>query len=530
MSQTSTLIRYRQLSRLTLYRLFISVGLLLLAPRLSMETEQYTTTGNNLLFFLAGLFAITLFYLFWLRTHQALELLTKLQCTMDPILITLLTSLTGLEQSPLHFLYGLAVLNTALLLGRREAFLTAGMVVLLSILSMALVGPLLHIPANEGFEPLRRSLYHAAAFLLTAFLGGALSEQTRHLQSAFEQQKDSLADLTLLHEQTVTAIPYALISINNQGIIRNVNQSAKNLLEKKGAPLIESSLESRLPGFYWAIQKAEGNTYLEFKHHDQILGLNISPLLDRQQKRIGTLLVVRNLTNIKKLEEKLASKERLALTGHLAASMAHEIRNPLASILSAAQMFTSKTQQEKQLQEIILEEVIRLKQLTTDFLVFSHPPQPKRQPIQLHLFLKEMQQRVQENPLWGPNHQLKITKTTSHSVLFDPDHLRQIFWNLLINALQATPKGGALRLQTKQNTNTVLVTLTDSGPGFDPQYIHQIFEPFFTTRSTGTGLGLSVVAQLARINKCTVHLENNPSGGAKILLTMERSNGQYPDL
>lgn len=525
--------RYRQLERLTFFRLIVISGLLLMAQQAFWQPilQAHAFPLPVLFLFLGTLFALTLIYLVWLRLRRNLELLVQLQCAVDPLLVTVLVVLTGLASSPLHFLYGLAVLNTALLLGRREALLVAGMVVILSIAALSLATLLFHIPIEPGPAFLRRVAFHSVAFILTAFLGGALAERARGLHLAFEQQKDSLADLTVLHEQIIAAMPYGLISINNQGVIREINRGAEEILQQEAWRLVNRPLEEPLPAFHWALRHADSeNVYLEFKDENRCLGLNITHLVNRDNRTIGSLLVIRDLSTVKQLEQDLAARDRLALTGRMAAGVAHEIRNPLASILSAAQMLAPYNDRERKLQSIILEEVSRLKQLTTDFLIFSRPPRPEWQVVTLGPFLQGLVEQLTADPRWGDGYALLAGEATAAQVLFDPGHLRQVFWNLLINAAQAAPRGSEVTITARRASGNTLVTVTDQGPGLEPNLLSRVQEPFFTTRSSGTGLGLSVVAQLMHLNNGTIRFENASGGGLRVLLTMESADGDDPDL
>ncbi len=520
--------RYRQIVRLTFFRLIIIVILLLFTQRTFQEpaaAPEYFL-AETLLIYLMGLFVLTLSYLIWLRTRQGLELLVRVQCAVDPVLVTVLVVLTGLANSPFHFLYGLAVLNTALLLGRREAFLAAGMVLILSVSAFSLVTILYQLPLDPSLAPLRRIIFQSAAFLLTALLGGALAERAWGLHRAFEQQKDSLADLTVLHEQVIAAMPYGLISVNNQGIIRGVNQGMEEILKESAWSLINRPLKERLPEFCWALNHAANESvYVEFKNNKFLLGLNITPLANRQGEVIGTLLVVRDLSMVKQLEQDLAAREQLALTGRMAAGVAHEIRNPLAAIISGAQILTPRIEREKRWQNNFQEEVSRLKQLSTVYLFFARPPRPERQVVILQAFFEGLMEQLTTDPRWGTHYRLLATGMKDEKIMFDPGHLRQIFWNLLINAAQATEPGSQVTITSQRRLGKLHVTLVDQGLGLDPNLLNRVLEPFFTTRSSGTGLGLSVVVQLMRLNGGTIRLENAPVGGLRVLLIMESVNG-----
>ncbi|MBF0455741.1 MAG: hypothetical protein HQL72_13130 [Magnetococcales bacterium] len=472
--------------------------------------------------------ALSLFYLKWLESGKHIHLSILLQCGLDPVWIALLIFATGGLDSPFSFLFGVAILNTAFLLGQRQAFIMAGMILICSVGLVTLI-PFLQLSTfNPGIEGLNRLVFQGIGFILTALLAGVLANRIGGIKQALDRQSDSLADLTSLHYQIIHALPHALISTNLQGIIRDINPGAETLLKVSANQLRGQPLHSHFPAFQWAIDKSEGeNLYLEFKQGEQILGANISQLTNQHQHTIGSLLVIRDLTTLKSLQKKLAVQEKLSLTGQMAAGVAHEIRNPLASILSAAQMFDEEKPRHQKLKRIILEEVERLKQLTTDFLVFSRPTQPARQSLILRPFLADLTQQIQSDPRWGEQRTLVSNLSEKTTILFDPNQLRQIVWNLLINAAQAAPDGGVVTLSQAPclEEDKITIIVEDDGPGLESGLFAKVLEPFFTTRSSGTGLGLAVVAQLVRLNGGDIQLQPGRKKGLRVLLTMEGNHG-----
>ncbi|MGN7611114.1 two-component system sensor histidine kinase NtrB [Magnetococcales bacterium HHB-1] len=526
--------RFEQLSRLVFIRLFVTAGLFFFsysASPLTRASEQIFLPQ----FFIASLFLITLFYILWLRTRRALDLLTEVQCAVDPILISILVILTGGVTSPLHFLYGLAVLNTALLLGRREALVVAGMSVLLSAVAVSLNSFFFNVVVQLDFALFRQIMLFSSAYLITALLGGALSEKAAGLQ-------DSLANLALLNEQIISAIPDGLISVNRLGVIWTANGWAEKILGLSKKTLVGSALKTHCPEFQWVIDGAENAernpVYVEMRREKRILGVSLTPLKNRQGKQLGNLLTFRDLSKRKKLERKLAEKEKRVLTGNMAAYVAHEIRNPLASISSASQMLqmAKNPEQLERIKRIILEESDRLNHLITDFLTFSRPPKANREQVHLHAFLENLHFQLQKDVRWKKM-ALNLDIPQNVTIHFDIAHLKQIFWNLFINTSQAC-KDGAGTVDVviqKLSSTSVAVFVLDDGPGMPSEVLRKAQEPFYTTRSTGTGLGLSVVEQLLRINGGRVSLKNRnqcgeafyASKGLRVKLIMESVDGEH---
>ncbi|MBF0341466.1 MAG: hypothetical protein HQL95_10970, partial [Magnetococcales bacterium] len=514
----------KRLVRLLLPRLVIGFGLLLfiaVAPPLEEGGPDHPVL---LRLFVVVMFLVVIGHLWWLRTGRNPEWLMRAQCVVDPLLVVILVILTGSFRSPFLFLNGLVTLNAAILLGRRAALLTALLILLLTASALSLTTLLLEIPVQPAPALLGGLVLHGVVYFMTAFLGGTLAQRAAGLQSAYDRQTDSLADLAALHEQIVRAVPYGLMLVNNQGRVRAANPGAGEFVPSGVDALIGESLQHLDPALAWAVIWANGETvYVEVPTRERILGLNVTFLKDRLEERIGALLVIRDLSPMKRLERELAERERLAWIGRMSAGMAHEIRNPLAAILTAAQMLQPGNPREERLLTIILEEVTRLKQLTGDFLLFARGARAQRQWVGLKTFFASMEERARKDPRWGDRILEVELSDPELGVAFDPDHLRQIFWNLFLNAAQAAPEGRKVRVRGESSIGGggTRLLMEDDGPGVDPGILSRLGEPFFTTRPHGSGLGLAVVRHLAMVNGADLYLSNGSLGGLRVELRVE---------
>lgn len=513
--------------RLLLPRLAIGFGLILFIVAAPPLEEGWPDDRILLRLFVVVMFLLVIGHLWWLRAGRDPVWLARVQCAIDPILVVVLVILTGGFHSPFLFLNGLVTLNAALLLGRRAALVTATLILLITAAALSLTALLLGKPVDPAPVLLWGLVLHAVAYYLTAILGGALSQRAKGWQSAFDRQTDSLADLAALHEQIVAAVPYGLILVNNQGIVRAINPGAEEFVPPGVEGKSGQTLERIDEAFAWAVAWAAGGTvYVEVPTRERILGLNVSFLHNRLQERIGALLVIRDLTPMKRLERDLAERERLAWIGRMSAGMAHEIRNPLASILTAAHMITPTDQREQRMLTIIQEEVTRVKQLTGDFLLFARGARARRQVVEMSAFLLGMEERARRDPRWGARELRVELEDPEVAIRFDPDHWRQIFWNLFLNAAQAAPEGKRVWVRVGRVVHgRVEVVVQDDGPGVNPGLLPQLIEPFFTTRPNGSGLGLAVVHHLAGVNGASLRLENGSQGGLRVVLEVEGVHG-----
>lgn len=265
------------------------------------------------------------------------------------------------------------------------------------------------------------------------------------------------------------------------------------------------------------------------------LGFSISPLTAPDGSLIGHTLIFQDITKFKEMEEQMKRFDKMAAIGLLAAGMAHEIRNPLASLSGCIQMLKSELQldqDQQQLMEIILRESERLNALITDFLLFAQPPQTHKRPCEIRKVIDETIDLFIHSPSFHED--LRVHPPPSHVNILatiDPDQMKQVFWNLLTNAAQAMSNGGEIDVRLeKQNglswrTSLPLsvdhkrkewlkISFKDTGSGIATQEKEKIFEPFFTTKETGTGLGLSIVHKIIENHHGVIKVESEVGEGS----------------
>jgi signal transduction histidine kinase len=207
------------------------------------------------------------------------------------------------------------------------------------------------------------------------------------------------------------------------------------------------------------------------------------------------------------MEEELKRADRLAAIGGLAAGLAHEIRNPLASISGSIEILKEErgnNPQKLRLMDIVLREVSRLNSLVEDFLLFARPSFPRKERIHLNRVVEEIIKMFTNNPDYSSG--VKITNESKDDLFIqgDAQQIKQVFWNLIINAAQAMPSGGEVRVELRKNSSLPLfpglsqgeIMISDTGMGIKEEDMGRIFDPFFSTKEDGTGLGLSIVHRI----------------------------------
>lgn len=247
------------------------------------------------------------------------------------------------------------------------------------------------------------------------------------------------------------------------------------------------------------------------------------------------LLVFRDISKRKQLEEALmemnrtleakvreqtdamVEREKLAALGEVSAGLAHEIRNPLSAILSGIALLetSQRTPAERErILQLIKREAGRLNASLTDFLLFARPQEPKKVRIDIARLIREIVHLIEEDPEIKGQTKIKLELTDLPPVIFDDDQLRQVIWNVGLNALQAMKGQGQLTFRTRrEGKNAWVLEIEDTGPGIPDNVREHIFNPFYSTKKDGTGLGLSIVRRIILAHGGSIHLQNPATGG-----------------
>lgn len=234
------------------------------------------------------------------------------------------------------------------------------------------------------------------------------------------------------------------------------------------------------------------------------LGYALSPLKDRKNEQIGHILIFQDMTEIRLMEENLEKSRRLALIGEMAAGLAHEMRNPLASITGSIQLMAQTPnldETDKRLMQIILRGKDRLESFVRDFLLLARPVPEAKQPIRVNDVAEEVVESVKMSADWSEDVRLEKMISGENQALANEEQIRQILQNLLTNALQSMDGKGRIRLEIRtvrleDEKDYAEIKVRDDGCGIEEKDLKKIFEPFFTNKERGTGLGLAIVSRI----------------------------------
>jgi two-component system sensor histidine kinase PilS (NtrC family) len=496
-----------------------------------------------------GVYIATIAYALSLWRARGARLLALVQLAGDVLLVTALIHVTGGIDSGFSFLYLLTIIVGAILFSRSGAYGMAAACTLSygALLAAQAIGwmhapPLFVNPVwkTAPGEVAANVAFNAAVFFVVALLSGYLADQLRATSEQLREKEQDLARLRNLTTEIVASMGSGLLTVDGEERITFVNPTGAQIIGVTGSVLGRPLREvlSTLPEHtrHGAVRRFEilhrrpdGETLL--------LGCSFSHLERQPGSRI---LIFQDLTEVKMAEERARSNERLAAVGRLSAGMAHEIRNPIASIRGSIEMLGRElalSGDQGRLMQIILRETDRLNALISDFLQFARPPETKRQPVALAGLLAETADTFSCRGAGEPPIDLRIEVPTDLLLDADPAQLRQVIWNLLLNARDAMPEGGHLQIAARRGDGPVpdiaqgisdesrrgrkgktqgewaVLRFEDGGVGIPPDVLPRIFEPFFTTKERGTGLGLAMVYRIVEGHGGAVEVESEPRRG-----------------
>ncbi|HJS75566.1 MAG TPA: ATP-binding protein, partial [Vicinamibacteria bacterium] len=437
------------------------------------------------------------------------------------------------------FLYLISIISASIILFGRGGLVAATVAsVLYGALVQALyLGALRPYPSQTAptLLPAQGVAYtiflNVFAFYTVALLTSYLSESLRLTGRKLEETSDSLADLEAFNQTIIDSITSGLMTTDLEGRINFFNEAASNILVLPSAEALGQDvrallgekeefldrIKARLAGRRFL--RMEG-AYLNRRGEELYLGMSVSHLMQGETKS-GLLFVFQDLTEIKRLEREVRLKENLATMGEMAAGMAHEIRNPLASISGSVQVLAEAeelTDEQKRLMDIIVRESERLSGTLTEFLAYARPPRFEPGEVDLRQVVAETAALLKHSSEVLPEHQIALDLPAMPVLLFaDPNQMKQITWNLARNALQAMPEGGKLEMALARNgAGGVVMTFRDQGIGISGGEVHKVFEPFSGSFKRGSGLGLAIVYRIVKDYNGTIQVDSVASKGTVI--------------
>ncbi|MBD0369628.1 MAG: PAS domain S-box protein [Pyrinomonadaceae bacterium] len=486
---------------------------------------------------------LSLAYILALRFFTRWQLQASIQLLIDVLLVTWLVWATGDISSPYAAAYILVISAASIFLGPRGALVTSvGCVAAFTFITLATasgwIPPYAHDPENALTAKAVQAIgINDIAFLVVGLLAARLAERQARSDVQLIEATQSLATLRALHERIVESIRSGVVTTDLQGRIFTFNAAAEEITGYKasevrgqGASIFFGELKERIEQSMIAAKAGEQSPRFESYclTSDGLrlrLGYSIFPLFSEKGENTGLVITFQDLTEVRALEEAARRQDRLAAVGRVAAGIAHEIRNPLASMRGSIQVLRSDLDADSsqaQLMEIILRESDRLNQIIADFLTYARPRNTQLALIDLRQPLQETFTLLRHSPEIRDGHILEEDLPgEAVMVSADASQLKQVFWNLSRNALQAMPEGGKLRAELgRTTTGRLRITFKDTGAGMTPEQVEHLFEPFSSSTTGGTGLGLSIVYQIVRDHGGTINVRSREGQGTTITVEL----------
>jgi len=513
------------------------------------ETKAYFgETLNALYFLIAIIYFLTFLYAISLNRVKDLIKFTYLQILLDTLFITAIIYTTGGLESIFSFLYILNIISGGTLLYLRGGITVASFSSILygSLLVLSYFGfisPMnykgLYTQRHLINEIIYRVLVNTTAFYLVAFLSSFLSEQIRRGKNELKASQKDIANLEMLKENIIQSVSSALIAVDENSKVILFNKGAETLFDINSEDAILQPIAYVMPFLIPYLSQNRPNDFsqISYKGTDGApieLLLNVSPLKGQSDIKKGKIFVFQDTTRLNEMERDIKRMENLAMIGELAARIAHEIRNPLASISGSIQLLNiskpnDNSKINKKLMDIVLREIDRLNHLIEDFLQFARPQRKELEKFSLNQLILDTLQLFKNSQKMIQQLDIETKFFSELEIISDSQQIKQVLWNIFLNAYEAMPNGGLIRVTTDTINQTNLngesrysakITVEDTGPGIQSKLMKDMFKPFSTTKEGGSGLGLAIVKKIIDSLNGKVYSQNLPTRGAAITIML----------
>jgi two-component system sensor histidine kinase PilS (NtrC family) len=439
-------------------------------------------------------------------------------------------------------MYVLTVLEGCFLLGRRGGLVAASLAGLLYV-DVVLGRHLLTLlglaePVQPTALDVLTVLFNAAVLVAIALLAGSLAERYYLAQRNLESQRKDFSDLQAFRDLIFQSVGSGLIAVNPEGRITAFNRAAESITGVAEREALGQPWEALFGGevdLEEARQAVAGPGAQSLRYeirlkrrdgHEVPVGVSFWSLRSGDGEAVGLIGVCQDLSSIKRMEQQVRQADRLATIGRLSANIAHEIRNPLASLSGAIEALVRELPADpgrERLVEIVLRESERLNRIIGDFLEYARPAPMASHAVDLADLLEEVVLLVEHRSMPA---ELKVIREYGEKLpaRVDPQQVRQAIWNLCINAVQAMPEGGELRVGGRVvpggGPPRLQLWISDTGQGIAETDLPQIFEPFFSTKAEGSGIGLALVYRVVQDHGGQIEVRSQLGAGTSFMLIL----------
>ncbi|MBI1321050.1 MAG: PAS domain-containing protein [Candidatus Hydrogenedens sp.] len=497
--------------------LILIAGILLLVEALEYG---YVLGGIYL-----GSFASGLWYFIVLRREGGVSpTLTWTQMVVDFGVVVATISFTRGEESFFTFLLVVVILEAGVLLGLIQGFVFATFASMFMFFQFAASAHLAADPLAHWYN----FLIQAIAFFFTAFISGYWNQRLSRMK---QFQRDILDNMNS-----------GFLISDPKGVIIAINKAACDILG-----LVERDIVGRhVDGVLAPATGAEcpvttalrsDTDFSSYEFYCEcgtgasiLLGLTTNRIRNTQGRLTGLIATFIDLTEMARMRQELQQQDRMAVIGELSAGLAHEIRNPVASIRGAMEELLrhpDKPGMNERLAKIAVRESDHLNKIVTGFLDFARRPSRERQAVDLCEVINDVLANLQRKYDRAAGLRISIQKPKDPCVVScDPTQIRQVFLNLGQNAVEAMQEEGYLEIQLVETRGPYEIRFNDTGPGVPPDKVARIFEPFYTDKERGVGMGLAVCLRIVNSHDGTIQVGSRPEGGASIVVRLPRASSR----
>jgi two-component system, NtrC family, sensor histidine kinase PilS len=519
-----------------------AVGTVLLGTTTLLFLRSGAALNLPAFLFVGLLYLLTMLYSLLFERVRNLPLFAFIQILGDQLLISGVLVLSGGPSSPFSVLYAVSIVSGSVLLYKPGGYLAAAMSsVLLGMLVLLDQTGLLQRLAFAGVTrtPIELSVQLSQLFLdcfgfiLIGHLSGHLAERLRKSTAMLDVQSRNLLQLRHFNHQVLQSIYSGLVTTETEGIITSANRAALALLRVDFQSLSGRSIfqvfRNLVPeeveracreqtSFDLVLEEAKGTR--------RLFELSPSALDGIAGQRNGYIFVMRDITELRRLEALEKEAEKLSALGEMASTIAHEIRNPLASMRGSIELLSRElalTGTNRRLMDIVLRESDRLNRLVSDFLSYARQRPPQLEMHDLAALLQEITLLLSNDESCRAVRIALELHATHIPLELDSEQIRQVVWNLAQNGIRAMGRTGVLTIGTREvllsestGQDGLCLWVRDTGCGIDPHELGRLFQPFRRGRGGGAGLGLAIVRRIVTAHHGDIAVESRPGGGTTV--------------
>ncbi|UCG77972.1 MAG: PAS domain S-box protein [Nitrospirota bacterium] len=518
---------YNKLKILTTFRV-VFVSILLAAFYLLQVEYRIFPYPRLILILISFIFMLNIVYLLLIRRQKINPVVfAYVQLVIDVLVVNALIMSTGGIESWFTVTLLLTVIASSIVIDRKAGYVMA-------VLAGLVYGSMIDMQYYQVF-PVKFSsgltekdfLYNISIILLavgiTAYLIGHLASGLQETKETLARRSLDLRELSQFHSDVIENIPSGLLSADKDAVLRLLNVAGEQILGRDRDEVIGTKVTELFNFIDLPIVPGRYDGEVRTREATKTIGLNISEHMNQDGKVVGYIGTFQDLTDIIRLEKEIKKKEKFAAIGELSANIAHEIRNPLASIKGSIEMIKEGNigdDKRAKLMDIAIQEMVRLNNIITNFLSYSDPKPLKEEDCDISDLIRSTLLLIKSS--FENSGDIEIIDDIQNDIKIrcDMDKIRQVLWNLMTNAVESLGNNGKAEVRAWMEEDSAYIEIRDSGSGIAKDDLDRIFYPFFTTKKDGTGLGLAIAYRIVDEHNGNIEVMSNQGRGTTFIITL----------